>query len=59
MKRGTSMTREEAARDIAKIVHAYDHPEYDTCTWCVFCLGYAENLLDALPPQNDTDRGGA
>lgn len=44
--------RERAEIDIAKVVHAYDHAEYSHCTYCVFCLEMARNLLDSLPPKD-------
>lgn len=44
--------REEAAAEIAKLIHEYDHPEYDTCTYCVFCWALAIQLLRDLPPKD-------
>jgi hypothetical protein len=48
------VNREEAARQIASAIHAYDHPIWDQ-PYCVFCLGEAEHLLDNLPPGGDKD----
>ena len=45
------MTRDEAEIAIAKVIHAYDHPDYDTCTYCVFCLAEAQTVLNGLPPK--------
>jgi hypothetical protein len=48
-----TMTYEEAQRQIAEAIHAYDHPEYDTCTYCAMCWATAGNWLGDLPPKDD------
>jgi hypothetical protein len=43
------MKREDAIAAIAEILHSYDHSQYDTVAYCVFCDAMARKVIDELP----------
>lgn len=47
------MTREEAIAAIATALHSYDHPAYDTVSYCAFCHAIAVQMMEQLPDEDE------